>query len=131
MRISDWSSDVCSSDLLGRRSGQEGPRGDPRTDRLRPCRARNPGDADDVRRLSPDKAGDARPDPPPRPHHQLKRVVRRDPAPLDGRSPHAAYLDRIWLLSLFWRALVQPDLRPARKRVVKGTGVSVVVELGG
>src|SRR3546814_13530307 len=33
MRISDWSSDVCSSDLRGRQLGLEGPRGDDRASR--------------------------------------------------------------------------------------------------
>src|SRR3546814_10245213 len=44
MRISDWSSDVCSSDLAPRRRGRHRHR-DRRDDAADPCAARAPGAA--------------------------------------------------------------------------------------
>src|SRR3546814_3930302 len=63
MRISDWSSDVCSSDLAGPRTGDQraawggGGRGDPRTrSRGRPSQPPRPS-ADDDAAARPGRAG--------------------------------------------------------------------------
>src|SRR3546814_10615892 len=63
MRISDWSSDVCSSDLAGPRTGDQraawggGGRGDPRTrSRGRPSQPPRPS-ADDDAADRPGRAG--------------------------------------------------------------------------
>src|SRR3546814_12125544 len=112
MRISDWSSDVCSSDLRiarqGRGAGRRAWRGGGRGELQRaPAAARaQAGVGQDARRVSRLRAA-------------LRHTVRRrrgSARPSLGRAPPSARRDR----------------RAAdRKSVVEGKRVSVRVDLGG
>src|SRR3546814_1380041 len=93
MRISDWSSDVCSSDLPYRPAGAYAGRGRHSGDRLRlPAgRALQPADSPYARALSPPAEQPGAPDPDLR---QLRaRAVARQAGP-DLTGGHHAVLGR-------------------------------------